>query len=82
LDKRCSKLLVEKKPDKLHWLQDPSEVNGDNMNNTRREISRYFKKKKRKKNLKDKIKELATNSKNMNIRELYRGINKFKRLPT
>jgi hypothetical protein len=29
--------------------------------------------------LKDKIKELATNSKNRNIRDLYRGINEFKR---
>jgi hypothetical protein len=29
-------------------------------------------------NLKDKINELATNSKNKNIRDLYRGINEFK----
>jgi hypothetical protein len=29
--------------------------------------------------LKDKINELATNSKNKNIRDLYRGINSFKR---
>jgi hypothetical protein len=29
--------------------------------------------------LKDKINELATNSKNKNIRGLYRGINEFKR---
>jgi hypothetical protein len=28
---------------------------------------------------KDKINELATNSKNKNIRDLYRGINEFKR---
>jgi hypothetical protein len=28
---------------------------------------------------KDKIDELATNSKNKNIRDLYRGINKFKK---
>jgi hypothetical protein len=28
--------------------------------------------------VKDKIHELATNSKNKNIRDLYRGINKFK----
>jgi hypothetical protein len=27
--------------------------------------------------LKDKINELATNSKNKNIRDLYRGINEF-----
>jgi hypothetical protein len=29
--------------------------------------------------MKDKINELATNNKNMNIRDLYRGINGFKR---
>jgi hypothetical protein len=29
--------------------------------------------------LKDKINELAMNSKNKNIRDLYRGINEFKR---
>jgi hypothetical protein len=28
--------------------------------------------------LKDKLKELATNSKNKNIRDLYRGINEFR----
>jgi hypothetical protein len=48
---------------KLQWLQDPSEINGDNLNNVRREASRYFRNKKRK-YLKDKINELATNSKN------------------
>jgi hypothetical protein len=35
--------------------------------------------KKKKEYLKDKINELATNSKNNNIRNLYRGVNKFKR---
>jgi hypothetical protein len=29
--------------------------------------------------LKDKINELATNSKNKDVRDLHRGINKFKR---
>jgi hypothetical protein len=29
--------------------------------------------------MKDKIDELATNSKNKNIRNLYRGINEFKK---
>jgi hypothetical protein len=58
-------------------LQDPSEINGDKLNNVRREASRHFRNKKRE-YLKDKIYELATNSKN-NIRDLYRGINEFKR---
>jgi hypothetical protein len=58
----------------LQWLQDPSKINGDNMNNVRREANRYFRNKKRD-YLKDKINELATNSKYKNIRNLYRGIN-------
>jgi hypothetical protein len=50
----------------LQWLQDPSEINGDNLNNVRQEASRYFRNKK-KENLKDKINELVTKSKNKNI---------------
>jgi chemotaxis methyl-accepting protein methylase len=57
----------------LQWLQHPSEINRDNLNNIRRETSRHFRNKKRE-YLKDKIDELATNSKNKNIRDLYRGI--------
>jgi hypothetical protein len=74
----CSKLLDQRKQAKLQWLQDPSEMNGDHLNNVRREASRYFRNKERE-YLKDKIKELATNSKNKNIRDLYRRINGFKR---
>jgi hypothetical protein len=59
-------------------LQDPSEINGDNLNNARCEASRYFRNKKRD-YLKDKINGLATNSKNKNIRDLYREINEFKK---
>jgi hypothetical protein len=62
----------------LQWLRDPSEINGDNLRIVRREASRYFRNKKRE-SLKDKINELARNSKNKNIRDLYRGINEFKR---
>jgi hypothetical protein len=46
--------------------------------NARHEVSRHFRNKKRE-YLKDKIDELATNSKNKNIRHLYSGINDFKR---
>jgi hypothetical protein len=49
------------------------------MNNVRHEASRYFRNKKWE-YLKDKINELATYSKNKNIRDLYRGINEFKRV--
>jgi hypothetical protein len=53
---------MKRKQAKLQSLQDPSEINGSNLNNVRE----Y---------LKDKINKLATNSKNKNIRDLYRGIN-------
>jgi hypothetical protein len=29
----CSKLLDQKKQAKLQWIQNPSEINGDNLNN-------------------------------------------------
>jgi hypothetical protein len=47
-------------------LQEPSERNGDYLNNVRRETSRHFRNKKRE-YLKDKIDQLGTNSKNKNI---------------
>jgi hypothetical protein len=50
----------------------------DNLNNVRRETSRHFRNKKRE-YLKDKINELATNSKKKKSRDLYRGINAFTR---
>jgi hypothetical protein len=61
----------------LQWLQDPSEINGNNLNNGRREVSRHFKNKKRE-YLKDKFNEFATNNKK-NIRDLYKGLYEFKR---
>jgi hypothetical protein len=42
----------------LQWLRDPSEINGDNLNNIRREVSRHFRNKRREQ-LKDKINDLA-----------------------
>jgi hypothetical protein len=48
-------------------------MNGDNLNNIRRETSRHFGNKKRE-YLKDRIDELAMNSKTKNIRDLYRGV--------
>jgi hypothetical protein len=40
-DEGCSKLLDERKQAKLQRLQDPSEINGDNLDNVRHEASRY-----------------------------------------
>jgi uncharacterized protein YaaR (DUF327 family) len=77
-DEGFSKLSDQRKQAKLQWLQDPSGINGDNLNNVRCKASRYFRNKKRE-YLKDKMNELATNSKKKNIRDLYRGINKFRR---
>jgi hypothetical protein len=62
----------------LLWLQDPCEINGDNLNNIRCETSRDFRNKKRG-YIKDKIDELATNSNIKNNADLYRGINEFKK---
>jgi hypothetical protein len=31
-DEGCSKLLDQRKQAELQWLQDPSEINGDNLN--------------------------------------------------
>jgi hypothetical protein len=62
----------------MQWLQNYNQRNVDNLNNVRREASRYFRNKK-KEYLKAKINELETNSKNKNIRDLYRGISDFKK---
>jgi hypothetical protein len=71
-DEGCSKLLDQRKQAKFQWLQNPSKINGNNMNNIRLEASRHFRNKTRE-YLKDKYNELATSSKNKNIRDLYTG---------
>jgi hypothetical protein len=44
-DEGCSELLDQRKEATLQWSQDPSEVNGDNLNNVRHEASRLFRNK-------------------------------------
>jgi hypothetical protein len=56
----------------------PSVVNEDNLSYVRQESSRHFRNKKRE-YLKDKINEIESDSKNKNIRDLYRSINEFKK---
>jgi hypothetical protein len=51
-------------------------VNEDNLSEVRQEASRHFRNKEGE-YLKDKINKLESNSKNKNIRDLYRGINEF-----
>ena len=59
-------------------VQDPSQSKVDNLNSVRREVTRHFRNKK-KAYLRANIEELETNSKIQNIRDLYRGINDFKK---
>jgi hypothetical protein len=60
----------------LQWLQDSSQINGDNFINKRREASNNFRNKRRE-CLKDKINELTTHNTKKNTRDMYRGINEF-----
>ena len=77
-DEKYLGFLDQRKRAKLQWIQDPSQSNVDILNNVRREVSRHFRDKK-KTYLRAKIEELETNSKIQNIRDLYRGINYFKK---
>jgi len=74
----CLDFLDLRKQAKMQWKQDPSRSNVDNLNNVRRDASRQGRNKK-KAYLKAKIEELEINSKINNIRDLYRGINNFKK---
>ena len=62
----------------MQWVQDPSQRNVDYLNSVRCEVSRHFRNKKMA-YLRAKTEELETNSKIKNIRDLYRGINDFKK---
>jgi hypothetical protein len=74
LDEGCSELLDQRKLAKLQWLQDLSQIYGDNLNNIRPEASRNFRNKKGE-YVKDKINWLPTHNKNKSIRDLHGGIN-------
>jgi hypothetical protein len=53
-------------------------MNGDSLNDVRREASRHFRNNKRQ-YLKGKVNELPMSSKNKSITELYRRINEFQK---
>jgi hypothetical protein len=53
-------------------LQNPSQTDGVNQKNVRRETSITLEKKE---GISEKNKELETNSKSKNVKDLYRGIN-------
>jgi hypothetical protein len=44
-DEVCSKLLDQRKQVKHQWLEDPGEINGDNLINIVYEARKYFRKK-------------------------------------
>ncbi|KAJ4441048.1 hypothetical protein ANN_10898 [Periplaneta americana] len=73
----CCMVVERRKQTKLKFLQDPVEKNRDNYFNERWEASRTLSNKKRD-YLKEKLDEVETNSKNKNIRDLYKGIKEFK----
>jgi len=75
-EEECLGFLDQGKQAKMQWIQDPSQSIVDILNNVRREVSRHFRNKK-KAYLRAKIEELETNSKILNIRDLYRGFNDF-----
>jgi hypothetical protein len=72
------KINTPTKQAKLRWLQNPSQTNGDNLQNLRHETSRTIRKRTRE-YMKGKFNEFDSNNKNKNIRDLYRGINEFKK---
>ncbi|KAJ4438181.1 hypothetical protein ANN_14120, partial [Periplaneta americana] len=76
-DEDCCMVVERRKQAKLKFLQDPDEDNRDNYFNERLEASRTLRNKKRD-YLKEKLNEVETNSKNKNIRDLYKGIKEFK----
>ena len=71
------RFLDKRNQAKLQWVHDPSQRNADNLNNVRRDASRHFSNKKVA-YLKAKI-EFEINSKIKNIKDLYMGINDFKK---
>jgi hypothetical protein len=71
-------VVDRRKQAKLQGFLDPSEANEDNLRDVQWEASSHFRNKKRD-YLKDKINELLSSSKNKNIRDMYRGINEFKK---
>jgi glycosidase len=77
-DEECLGIFDQRKQAKMQWIQYPNQSNLHNMNNGKRDASRYFKNK-TKAYLEATLEELETNSKINNIRDLYKGINDFKK---
>jgi hypothetical protein len=69
----CLKLVDRRKGVEVQWFQVTCEVNEDNLSNVR------ILQEQEKEYLKGKNNEIELNSKTKNIRDLYRGINEFKK---
>jgi hypothetical protein len=65
------KIIDQRKEATLQWLQDPSEISVDILNNVRRDASIYFRNKKRE-YLKENSNGLASKRKNKYIKYPYR----------
>ena len=46
-DEECLGFLDQRKRAKMQWIQDPSQINVDILNNVRREVGRHFRDKKK-----------------------------------
>ena len=77
-DQECSELANKRKQTKLLWLQDPNNQTAEDFSIVRRDTSRMLRKKKSD-YMKANVNKLEENSKSKNIRELYKGINEFKK---
>jgi hypothetical protein len=76
-DDKCSKLIDKRKQVKLQWLQNPSQINGNNLQNLNVKPVEHLGTRKGE-YLRGRINEIETNNKNKNIRDFYRHVNKFK----
>ena len=77
-DQECSQLANKRKQAKLLWLQNPNDQTAEDFSNVRSDICRMFRKKKRDYK-KAKLNKLEENSKNKNIRKMYKGNNELKK---
>jgi hypothetical protein len=72
------RIIRSKETNQIAVVTESKRNKWDNLNNKKREVNRNFRNKKTE-YPKNKINELATNSTKKKIRDLYRGINAFKR---
>ena len=68
----------KRKQTKLLWRQNPNGQTAEDISNVRRDTCKTFRKNKGD-YMKAKVNKLEENSKNKNIREMYKGINEFKK---